>query len=83
MPKRAFIAAAIILIAAGVLYYVLMLRQPTTELLEKEQGLGGELFQKTGNPGSVVPETNPFSQVETNPLQGTNPFEGGYKNPFK
>lgn len=83
MPKIVFIVAAVILIVGGVLYYVFVLRQPTTEPLEKEQGLGGELFEKTGNPGSVVPETNPFLQVETNPLQGINPFEGGYRNPFE
>jgi len=42
--------------------------------------LGSELLS---NPGTIVPETNPFKEVDTNPLQGTNPFEGGYKNPFE
>ena len=84
MSKNILIGVVIVIIIAAGLYYFLVLQKqgPTVAPLEQEQGLGSSLYEKTGNPGEVVPETNPFQSVQVNPLEGTNPFEGGYKNPF-
>ena len=87
MSKPILIGAVGVIIIAAALYYVLVVQKASPspvvtpiEPLETEQGLGSELLQ---NPGTLVPETNPFQEIDTNPLQGTNPFEGGYKNPFE
>ena len=86
MSKNSLIGIGVLaaVVVAGALYYFLVFQKQaaTVTPLEKEQGLGGDLYDKTGNPGSAVPDTNPFEKVQANPLQGTNPFEGGYKNPF-
>lgn len=82
MSKNTLIALGVLgaVVVAGALYYFFVYqKQVTVAPLEKEEGLGGELIN---NPGSAVPDTNPFEKVQANPLQGTNPFEGGYKNPF-
>jgi len=86
MSKNILIGVIIVIVIAGGLYYILVVQKAPPpqvtplEPLETEQGLGSELLQ---NPGTLVPETNPFQEVDTNPLQGTNPFEGGSKNPFE
>ena len=86
MSKPILIGAVVAIIIAAALYYVLVVQKAPPpvvtpiEPLETEQGLGSELLQ---NPGTLVPEINPFKEVDTNPLQGTNPFEGGSKNPFE
>ena len=84
MNKNIIIGVVVLLAVAAAAYYFFVLQKPASRVtpLEKGQGLGSELYEKTGNPGEVVPETNPFQNVQTNPLGGTNPFEGGYKNPF-
>ena len=84
MSKTVLIGAGVVIIIAVALYYFLVVQKAPPQLtplepLETEQGLGSELLS---NPGTLVPETNPFQEVDTNPLQGTNPFEGGYQNPF-
>ena len=80
------VAAGILFVVVGVGFFILQQRaseeepvQRFVEPIQQDQGLGSELL---ANPGTLVPETNPFKEVDTNPLQGTNPFEGGYKNPF-
>tara|TARA_Y100000310_G_C20047345_1_gene518916 strand:+ start:222 stop:467 length:246 start_codon:yes stop_codon:yes gene_type:complete len=81
MSKQILIGVVVIIGIAAALYYFLVVQKGTGQSVDQiEQGLGGELLQ---NPGTSVPETNPFQEVDTNPLQGTNPFEGGYKNPFE
>jgi len=87
MSKPIIIGVVIAIIIAAGLYYVLVVQKappqattPQVTPLETEQGLGSELLE---NPGTLVPETNVFQEVDTNPLQGTNPFEGGAKNPFE
>ena len=80
MTRTILIGVIVIIIAAGALYYYFVVRQPSVEPIERDAGLGSELLQ---NPGTLVPETNPFENTDTNPLQGTNPFEGGYRNPFE
>lgn len=74
-------AAAVLVIVGGIAFYATRQRpspelqtspQPLAPQAEQSQGLGSELNQ---NPGSQVPETNPFKTE-------TNPFEG-YKNPFE
>ena len=85
MSKPILIGAIAVIISAAGLYYFLVLQKqsPTVTPLEEEGGsFGSELFEKAGNPAQSVPDTNPFDDVNTNPLQGTNPFEGGYQNPF-
>lgn len=88
MNKNILIGLAVLLVVAGGLYYFLVVQKqqappaPLAPIEKEEKGLGGELFKKTGNPAQKVPETNPFKEVETNPLQSTNPFEG-LKNPFE
>ena len=84
MSNFILIGAAVVIVIAAALYYVLVVQKAPSQVtplepLETEQGLGSELLL---NPGSLVPETNPFKEIDTNALQGTNPFEGGYKNPF-
>ena len=81
MLKNILIGVVIVIIIAGGLYYVMVAKQSTVVPVEqKQEGLGSELLN---NPGTIVPDANPFEEVDTNPLQGTNPFEGGYKNPFE
>ena len=83
MNKNIVIGAVVLLVVVAAAYYFFVLQKaPQVTPLEKEQGLGSQLYEKTGNPGEVVPETNPFQNVQANPLGGTNPFEGGYQNPF-
>lgn len=81
MAKKVVIGSIVLVAIVVLLYYFFVLQKPVSQItpLENEQRLEGDLY---GNPGKVVPETNPFQKVETSPLKGTNPFEGGYKNPF-
>ena len=81
MNMKIVIGAVALLIIIVAAYYFFVLQRSGSRVtpLERGQGLGSELY---GNPEEVVPETNPFQNVQTNPLGGTNPFEGGYKNPF-
>ena len=80
MSKTILIGVVIVIIIAAALYYFFVMRQPSIEPLEQgEEGFGRQLYE---NPGTLVPETNPFEDVNTNPLQGINPFQG-YKNPFE
>mgnify|MGYP000283000894 CR=1 FL=1 len=80
MQRSILIGIIVIVIIAAGLYYFLVMQKPVVEPIERGNGgLGSELLE---NPGTAVPQTNPFEDVDTNPLQGTNPFEGGYKNPF-
>jgi len=86
MSKNTLIGISVlaVVVVAGALYYFLVYqKQVTVAPLEREESLGSDLFDKTENPGSTVPDTNPFEKVQANPLQGTNPFEGGYQNPFE
>lgn len=86
MSKSIVIGAVVVIIIAVALYYVLVVKEASPpvvtpiEPIKTEQGLGGELLE---NPGTLVPETNVFQEIDTNPLQGTNPFEGGSLNPFE
>ena len=83
MFKNILIGAGIVILVAAALYYFLVMQKAPLQVtpMEREKsGLGSELFE---NPGTLIPETNPFKNVETNPLKGTNPFEGGYQNPFE
>ncbi len=82
MNKNIIIGVVALLVVIAAAYYFFVLQKAGYEVtpLEQEQGLGSELY---GNPGEVVPETNPFQNIQTNPLEGTNPFEGGYRNPFE
>ncbi|MBI2123858.1 MAG: hypothetical protein HYU04_01295 [Candidatus Wildermuthbacteria bacterium] len=81
MNKNIIIGAVVLLVVVAAAYYFFVMQKSSPQVtpLETEQGLGSELY---GNPGEVVPDTNPFQNVQTNPLEGTNPFEGGYSNPF-
>jgi hypothetical protein len=82
MGKNIFyfvIALAVLLLVGGVVFMLTQraaepqeLPSPTLSVEQEEGGLGSELNQ---NPGSEIPETNPF-EAETNPFEGyTNPFE--------
>ena len=84
MNKNIIIGVVVLAVVVAAAYYFFMVQKsvPQVTPLEQEQGLGSDLYGKTGNPGGVVPETNPFQNVQANPLGGTNPFEGGYTNPF-
>lgn len=84
MNKNLVIGVVVLLVVIAAAYYFFVLQKsaPQVTPLEQEQGLGSDLYERTGNPGEVVPDTNPFQNVQANPLGGTNPFEGGYKNPF-
>lgn len=84
MNKNIIIGLVVLLTVLAAAYYFFVAQKPAPKVtpLEKEQGLGSDLYGKTENPGGVVPDTNPFQNVQVNPLQGTNPFEGGYRNPF-
>lgn len=86
MNTKLIILIIIIALALGALYYFFIFQKtdvsinPAETIEGEAEGLGSELYQ---NPGSIVPETNPFNEVKTNPLQGINPFGDGYKNPFE
>jgi flagellar basal body-associated protein FliL len=84
MNKSLIIGAIIVVVVAASLYYFLVLQKqgPTVAPLEGERGFGSELFEKAGNPAQIVPDANPFEDIDTNPLQGINPFGEGYQNPF-
>lgn len=44
---------------------------------EPPKSLGGQIFEQAANPvKEKLPETNPFNEAETNPLDAV------YKNPF-
>ncbi len=64
------------IIAVGVTVYFL---KPWNKLnlpfLSKTPDIGAKIYQRTQNPVSRLPQTNPFSKV--------NPFKGVYKNPFE
>lgn len=85
MNKNIIIGISVLAVVVAAAYYFFVVQKQASQItpLEKDQGLGSDLYGKTGNPGEVVPETNPFQNVQTNPLEGTNPFEGGYRNPFE
>ncbi|MBI4138094.1 MAG: hypothetical protein HY482_00670 [Candidatus Wildermuthbacteria bacterium] len=90
MNKALFLGIVFCFLAAvaGFAYYAIFLKRGGDEitpvLLEEEQGgLGSELYGKTANPAEKVPEINPLEKIRVNPLDGVNPFEGGYKNPFE
>lgn len=54
------------------------IQAPVSELLlaEAEDTLGGQIFRATQNPGSKLPKTNPFQDIDINPLKNI------VKNPF-
>lgn len=79
---------ALLLLAGGGWYYISKnkrLKNIVPPLEKKEApALGGELYNQTANPGSQLPQVNPFQEAKTNPFEEakTNPFEDIYKNPF-
>lgn len=81
MNIKIIIGVVALLVIGAVVYYFFVLQKSDSQItpLEQTQGFGSDLY---GNPGEVIPETNPFQNVQANPLGGTNPFEGGYQNPF-
>ena len=81
MPQKGnitLILLIILLIAAGVTYFLITSGKISNPLSKKEAtaSLGEQIYTKTKNPlEDKLPETNPFSKV--------NPFKGVYKNPFE
>lgn len=78
--ERLVILIAVLVLAAGFLYWYFALReQPVAPPIETEEGaqpasLGEQLLEKAQNPiKGEVPKLDPV----------TNPIEGLYKNPFK
>ena len=72
--------AVVVLIGVGVWYF--QIRKPAPEIPgtipREEAGLGAQLYEEAANPvQGKLPETNPFEQVNTNPIDKI------YKNPFK
>lgn len=74
------VLVAVVIVVGGYLYFkyykgVSQLDSPAT--------LGGQVADQIQNPGSVVPDTNPYD-TKTNPYEAkVNPFKDVYQNPFK
>ncbi len=79
--RQLFIGIGIaVFIGVGIWYF--QTRKPAPEIPgtipREEAGLGAQLFEKAANPvKESLPETNPFEQVNTNPIDKI------FKNPFK
>lgn len=88
MGNEKFRIVAIWIIIAAVLaaggFYAYRKYSSPEPAKEKPATLGGELFEKTNNPGEKIPSTNPY-EAKTNPFEEakTNPFKDVYKNPFR
>ncbi|MBI2452735.1 MAG: hypothetical protein HYV55_00685 [Parcubacteria group bacterium] len=72
--------AIVVLVGIGVWYF--QTRKTTPEIPgvipREEASLGAQLFEEAANPvKKSLPETNPFEQVNTNPIDKI------YKNPFQ
>ena len=91
MQKQLIIVVVVLLlVVAGAYYYFTQYQSSgdqeeitAPEQIEGSGSFGSDLFEQSGNPAQNVPDTNPFQDVNTNPLEGINPFGSGYKNPFE
>lgn len=73
------IAAAVIIVAGYFIYG----KYKSASQLNAPATLGGQVGDQIQNPGSAVPDTNPYD-AKTNPYEAkTNPFTDVYQNPFK
>lgn len=70
----------IVVLAVVILIWQQKGAEPTEDVsVEKDATLGESIYEKVIVPENVVkelPQTNPFEAE-------TNPFKGGYKNPFE
>ena len=76
---------AIIIVAAAVIVggVYLVYKYKGSAKLETPATLGGHVADQIQNPGSAVPDANPYD-AKTNPYDAkVNPFRDVYKNPFK
>jgi len=77
MNKKVLVAALIVAVAVLVGGYFAWQKLSAPEVADPPKSLGGELFEEVANPiKEKLPETNPFTEAETNPLDAV------YKNPF-
>ena len=90
MQKQLIIVVVVLLLVVAGVYYYFTQYQPSGDeesadvnQIEGSGSFGSDLFEKSGNPAQNVPDTNPFQDVNTNPLEGINPFGSGYQNPFE
>ena len=71
--------AIVVLIGIGVWYFQMKNASEIPGAIPREEAsLGAQLFEESANPVKEnLPETNPFEQVNTNPIDKI------YKNPFE
>lgn len=77
MNKKVLVVALIVVAVFAVGGYFVWQKLSAPKVAEPPKSLGGELFEEVANPiKEKLPETNPFTEAETNPLDAV------YKNPF-
>lgn len=76
--KPVIIAIAILAVVAIAGFWLWQKQTPVVPTGEEpSKSLGGQIFEQSANPvKEKLPETNPFTETETNPLDSV------YKNPF-
>lgn len=75
-PISLVIALLAVLALAGFLVWQRQ-KSAVPPIQEPPKSLGGQIFEQTANPiKEKLPETNPFTKTDTNPLNAV------YKNPF-
>jgi hypothetical protein len=79
--KIAMIIVAVVLIA--VVGYLVYKYKFKSSVLNSPATFGGQISDQIQNPGSAVPDANPYD-TKTNPYEAkVNPFRDTYQNPFK
>ncbi len=80
-PKtKLAMAIAVIIVVAVVGYLIYKYKEGP---LEEPATLGGKVSEQVQNPGSAVPDSNPYD-TKVNPYEvKVNPFRDTYQNPFK
>lgn len=77
MNKKVLVVALIVAVAVLVGGYLAWQKLSGPKVVEPPKSLGGQIFEEAANPiKEKLPETNPFTETETNPLDAV------YKNPF-
>ncbi len=81
-PKQLYYIGIAVVVLVGFVFWYFQIRKAAPEIPgtipREEASLGAQLFEEAANPvKGKLPETNPFEQVNTNPIDTI------YKNPFE
>ena len=82
-PKTKLAMAIAVIIVVAVVGYLIYKYKYKEGPLEEPATLGGKVSEQVQNPGSAVPDSNPYD-TKVNPYEvKVNPFRDTYQNPFK